>query len=130
MAVDRAIPSRCGCCESGREHLAFVFNHAATPATTAVTLRVPLAGRVVEDIARAEAVAVQPTADGFEWRGTIPRATCACCGSTDRSFERASTRPIPGGADPEESAGRAMTRIPRARSGPRNDEPVLPESLG
>ncbi len=58
--------------ESGREHLAFVFNHAATPGTAAVTLRVPLDGRVVEEIARGEAVAVQPTADGFEWRGTIP----------------------------------------------------------
>jgi hypothetical protein len=58
--------------ESGREHLAFVFNHGATPVTTAVTLRVPLAGRVVEEIARGEAAAVQPTADGFEWRGTIP----------------------------------------------------------
>ena len=58
--------------ESGREHLAFVFNHAATPATTAVTLRVPLDGRAVEDIASGEAVAVQPTAGGFEWRGTIP----------------------------------------------------------
>jgi beta-galactosidase len=58
--------------ESGREHLAFVFNHAATPVTTAVTLRVPLAGRVVEEIAGGEVAAVQPTADGFEWRGTIP----------------------------------------------------------
>ena len=58
--------------ESGREHLAFVFNHAATPATAAVTLRLPLDGRVVEEIARGEAVAAHPTADGFEWRGTIP----------------------------------------------------------
>jgi len=57
--------------ESGREHLAFVFNHAATPATAAVTLRVPLDGRVVEEVARGETVTVQPTADGFEWRGTI-----------------------------------------------------------
>ena len=39
---------------------------------TAVTLRVPLAGRVVEEIASGEAVAAKPTADGFEWRGTIP----------------------------------------------------------
>jgi beta-galactosidase len=58
--------------ESGREHLAFVFNHAATPATAVVTLRLPLDGRVVEEIAGGEAVAVQPTAEGFEWRGTIP----------------------------------------------------------
>ena len=58
--------------ESGRENLAFVFNHAVTPATAAVTLRVPLDGRVVEEIASGEAVAVQPKADGFEWRGTIP----------------------------------------------------------
>ena len=58
--------------ESGREHLAFVFNHAATPATTVVTLRVPLDGRAVEEMATGEAVAARPTADGFEWRGTIP----------------------------------------------------------
>jgi beta-galactosidase len=58
--------------ESGREHLAFVFNHAATPVTTAVTLRVPLDGRAVEEIARGEVVEAKPTADGFEWRGTIP----------------------------------------------------------
>jgi beta-galactosidase len=58
--------------QSGREHLAFLFNHAAIPATAALTLRVPLDGRAVEEIAGAEKVAVQPTADGFEWRGTIP----------------------------------------------------------
>ena len=56
--ASRATPSRCGCCESGREHLAFVFNHAATPATAAVTLRVPLDGRTVVDLASGEAVAV------------------------------------------------------------------------
>ena len=58
--------------ESGREHLVFVFNHAATPAATSVTLRVPLEGRLVEEIANGEAVEVTPTADGLEWRGTIP----------------------------------------------------------
>jgi hypothetical protein len=58
--------------ESGREHLAFVFNHAATPAVTAVVLRLPLAGRVVEEISGGEPVAVKPTPDGLEWRGTIP----------------------------------------------------------
>ena len=58
--------------ESGREHLVFVFNHAATPVTTAVTLRVPLDGRAVEEIARGEAAEAKPTADGFEWRGTLP----------------------------------------------------------
>ena len=52
--------------ESGREHLAFVFNHAATPAATAVTLRVPLDGRVVEEIASGEAV--EATADGGRLR--------------------------------------------------------------
>ncbi len=57
--------------ESGREHLAFVFNHAATPATTTLTLRLPLAGRTVEDLVSGEAVAVTPTPDGFEWRATI-----------------------------------------------------------
>ena len=58
--------------ESGREHLAFVFNHAATPATTAVTLRVPLDGRTVFDLGSGEAAAVAPATGGFEWRGTIP----------------------------------------------------------
>lgn len=57
--------------ESGREHLVFVFNHAATPAAPSVTLRVPLDGRVVEEIAKGEAVEVKPTAAGLEWRGTI-----------------------------------------------------------
>ena len=58
--------------ESGREHLAFVFNHAATAATTVVTLRVPLDGRVVEEISRGESVTAKAVADGFEWQGTIP----------------------------------------------------------
>jgi beta-galactosidase len=58
--------------QSGREHLAFVFNHAAAPATTAVTLRVPLDGRVVEEISSGESVAAKAVADGFEWQGTIP----------------------------------------------------------
>ena len=58
--------------QSGREHLAFVFNHAATPATTAVTLRVPLDGRTVFDLGSGEAAAVAPATGGFEWRGTIP----------------------------------------------------------
>ena len=58
--------------ESGREHLAFVFNHAATPATSAVVLRLALDGRVVEDMASGGKEAARPTADGFEWHGTIP----------------------------------------------------------
>ncbi len=58
--------------ESGREHLAFVFNHAATPATTAVTVRVPLAGRTVVDLASGQALPIGPAPDGFEWRATIP----------------------------------------------------------
>ncbi len=57
--------------ESGREHLAFVFNHAATPATAAVTLRVPLDGRIVEDLASGGTVTVTGGPDGFEWHGTI-----------------------------------------------------------
>jgi beta-galactosidase len=58
--------------ESGREHLVFVFNHAPTPAAATVTLRVPLGGRAVLDLAKeGEALAVKPTADGFEWRATI-----------------------------------------------------------
>ena len=57
--------------ESGREHLAFVFNHAATPATAALTLRLPLEGRTVHDLVSGEAVAVTPATDGFEWRTTI-----------------------------------------------------------
>jgi beta-galactosidase len=58
--------------ESGREHLAFVFNHAATPATTAVTLRLPLDGRVVDEISQGEPATTKAVADGLEWRGTIP----------------------------------------------------------
>jgi len=58
--------------ESGREHLAFVFNHAATPATAAVTVRVALAGRTVVDLASGLAVPVTLAPDGFEWRATIP----------------------------------------------------------
>jgi beta-galactosidase len=58
--------------ESGREQLAFVFNHAATPVTTSLTLRVPLESRVVEEIAEGEAVDAKPTADGLAWRGSIP----------------------------------------------------------
>ena len=57
--------------ESGREHLAFVFNHAATPATAAVTIRVPLEGRTVEDLVAGRPAGATPVADGFEWRGTI-----------------------------------------------------------
>jgi beta-galactosidase len=58
--------------ESGPEHLAFVFNHARTPATAAVTVRVPLAGREVVDLASGEPAAVTATAGGFEWKATIP----------------------------------------------------------
>ncbi len=58
--------------ESGREHVAFVFNHAATPAATSVALHVPLDGRLVEEIATGEPVEAKPTASGLVWRGTIP----------------------------------------------------------
>jgi len=58
--------------ESGRERLAFVFNHAATPAAASVTLRVPLDSRVVEEIAQGESVTTKASADGLEWKGTIP----------------------------------------------------------
>jgi beta-galactosidase len=58
--------------ESGREHVAFAFNHAATPATAAVTVRIPLAGRSVVDLASGEPLPVTPASDGFQWRGTIP----------------------------------------------------------
>ncbi len=58
--------------ESGGEHLAFVFNHGASPATTAVKLRVPLEGRIVEDLVSGRAVAAGVVPDGVEWRGTIP----------------------------------------------------------
>jgi hypothetical protein len=58
--------------ESGAEDLAFVFNHAATPARTSVALRVSLDGRVVEEISGGEAAAVESSADGFAWEATIP----------------------------------------------------------
>jgi beta-galactosidase len=58
--------------ESGREHLAFVFNHGAAPATATVTLRVPLEGGIVEDLVNGGAVAAAVGPDGLEWRGTIP----------------------------------------------------------
>jgi beta-galactosidase len=57
--------------ESGREHLVFVFNHAARPASAALTLRLPLAGRAVVDLASGEAVKVTGTPDGFEWQATL-----------------------------------------------------------
>ena len=37
-----------------------------------MTLRLPLDGRVVEEIAKGETVLATPTASGLEWRGTIP----------------------------------------------------------
>jgi beta-galactosidase len=58
--------------ESGRERLAFVFNHATTPAATSVTLRLPLAGHVVEEITKGEAVVAKPEAHGLAWQGSIP----------------------------------------------------------
>jgi beta-galactosidase len=58
--------------QSGREHLAFVFNHSATPATATVALRLPLAGRAVEDLVGGAPLAVTETAAGFEWKGTLP----------------------------------------------------------
>ena len=58
--------------ESGRDRSCFAFNHAPTPATAALTLRLPLDGRAVEDLVSGAAVAVTPTTDGFEWRGRIP----------------------------------------------------------
>jgi beta-galactosidase len=58
--------------ESGREHLAFVFNHATVPAAATVTIRVPLEGRTVEDLLTGGPVETTSVADGFTWRGTIP----------------------------------------------------------
>ena len=58
--------------ESGREHLVFVFNHGAAPATASVALRLPLGGREVVEITKDEKAAVEATADGFSWHGTIP----------------------------------------------------------
>jgi len=57
--------------ESGRDHLVFVFNHAAAPATATLRLRVPLAGRSVQDLASGDVVSVTALADGFEWRATL-----------------------------------------------------------
>jgi hypothetical protein len=57
--------------ESGGEHLAFVFNHSATPATTTLTLR-GLAGRVVEEIAAGELAEAATTGEGLVWTGRIP----------------------------------------------------------
>jgi len=57
--------------EAGPSQLVFLFNHAATPATAAVRLRLPLAGRAVLDLASGEAVSVTATDSGFEWRGTL-----------------------------------------------------------
>ncbi len=53
------------------DHLAFLFNHASTPATATVALRLPLAGRVVEDLASGEPIVVTATHDGFEWKATL-----------------------------------------------------------
>jgi hypothetical protein len=57
--------------ESGGEHLAFVLNHAATPAATTLTLR-GLAGRVVEEIAAGEPAEARTTGEGLAWTGRIP----------------------------------------------------------
>jgi hypothetical protein len=57
--------------QSGPEHLAFVFNHSSTPVASTVSLRLPLAGRVTEDLVTGQPVAVSATADGFEWKGTL-----------------------------------------------------------
>jgi hypothetical protein len=58
--------------ESGRDHLVFVFNHAAAPATATLRVRVPLAGRSVRDLASGEAVSVTAVPAGFVWRTTLP----------------------------------------------------------
>ncbi len=52
---------------SGRDLLAFVFNHGAAPASATLSLRASLAGRTVEDLATGAPVAVSATADGFAW---------------------------------------------------------------
>jgi beta-galactosidase len=57
--------------ESGPAHLVFAFNHAATPAHATVRLRLPLAGRVITDLASGAAVSVSASAAGFEWRETL-----------------------------------------------------------
>jgi hypothetical protein len=58
--------------ESGRDHLVFVFNHAEAPAAATLRMRVPLAGRSVQDLVSGDAVSVTAVADGFEWRATLP----------------------------------------------------------
>ena len=57
---------------SGRAHLIYIFNHAAGPATAAIRLRIPLQGRSVRDLVSGQAVSVNPLADGFEWRESLP----------------------------------------------------------
>ena len=57
--------------ETGRDHLVFVFNHAAAPATATLRLRLPLAGRSVQDLVSGDAMSVTALADGFEWRATL-----------------------------------------------------------
>jgi beta-galactosidase len=58
--------------ESGPESLVFVLNHAPTPATTVIVLRLLASGRRVEDLSTGEATKTRAVADGFEWRATIP----------------------------------------------------------
>lgn len=58
--------------EAGGDHLVFVFNHAATPATASIRLRLPLAGRSVHDLVSGQAVTVTAAGDGFEWREALP----------------------------------------------------------
>ena len=57
---------------SGSSHLAFVFNHAAQQASATVRVRLALGGRTARDLATGAAVSVAPTADGFEWRESLP----------------------------------------------------------
>jgi beta-galactosidase GanA len=58
--------------ESGQDHLVFVFNHAAAPATATLRLRLPLAGRTVRDLVSGDGVNVTAAADGIEWRASVP----------------------------------------------------------
>jgi beta-galactosidase len=57
---------------SGREHLVFVFNHAAVSAAATIRLRVPLAGRSPYELVSGRPLPVTPISEGFEWRESLP----------------------------------------------------------